>query len=94
MSFNGILFSLQYFWGLIITFKKNGSIELYIVIIDTSHIHGIINVTKGLLLINWCTDGTKETFSLLNEGEGMLDYIYLTYIEVWGYFWKNQNLII
>ena len=67
VSFKGMLFSLQYFCGLIIAFKKKGNIELYIVIIDTSHIHGIINFTKGLLPINWCNEGTKDTFSLLNE---------------------------
>ena len=46
------LFSLQYFCGLIIAFKKKGNIELYIVMIDTSHIQGIINLIKGLLFIN------------------------------------------
>ena len=30
--------------------------------------------------------------SFLNEGEGMLDYIYLTYIEVWGYSFWYQDL--
>ena len=42
-------------------------------------------LAKSLININ-------DNDSFLNEGEGMLDYIYLTYIEVWGYSFWYQDL--
>jgi hypothetical protein len=42
-------------------------------------------LAKSLINVN-------DNDSSLNEGEGMLDYIYLTYIEAWGYSFWYQDL--
>ena len=47
-------------------------------------------VNTDLLAKSLINNGGNNT--LLNEGEGMIDYIYLTYIEVWGYSYWYQDL--
>ena len=63
----GMLLSMQYFCGLIMMFKKNGSIVEKMVIIVVSNIHGMIKLTNGLLLINSYNEGMNSILSVLND---------------------------
>ena len=63
----GILLSMQYFCGLIMIFKKKGSIVEKMVIIVVSNIHGMIKLTNGLLLINSYNEGMNSILSVLND---------------------------
>ena len=47
-------------------------------------------VNTDILAKSLINEGGNNMIS--NEGEGMLDYIYLTYIEVWGYSFWYQDL--
>ena len=88
---NGYFFNYILFPSFNNIYYEFPSNELFLYFYTMENITNDINRVNTDLLAKSLID-KNETFSLSNEGEGMLDYIYLTYIEVWGYSFWYQDL--
>ena len=92
-----ILEDKDYFFNYIIFPKFNNdffefpSNEFFIYFYTVENIINDINRVNTDLLAKSLID-IGDNDSLINDGEEMLDYIYLTYIEVWGYSFWYQDL--